>query len=84
MKYDYVAYLEHIQRAVEKILPMIDAKEFANKFPQKNVHISGSHSYKQLYRDIPRSVLEPVIKKYEVDAVMFDYTLDDYYDFNDR
>ena len=60
------------------LLPILDAEDYATEFPEKNVRKEISYKYGDMYRDVRKSVMSPLIKKYKADAEMFGYSFDDY------
>ena len=76
MHYSYIAKLETLDEDLKHILPKYHAEDLRNTFPVENKR--GNTSHKDMYKDIPFEILEPVLKRYEVDAAMFGYTFDDY------
>ena len=76
MNYNYIAKLETLDEDLKHILPMYHADDLRSTFPVANAR--GGKSHKHMYKDIPFEILEPVLKRYEVDAAMFGYEFDDY------
>ena len=61
---------------MKHILPKYHAEDLKETFPVANSR--GDKLHKDMYKDIPFEILEPVLKRFEVDAAMFGYTFDDY------
>ena len=75
--YDYVARQETLDADLNQLLPKFKAIEKKAIFP----HLNNNHqtSYRAMYDDIPLSILQPVLDKYQADADMFGYTFDKYH-----
>ena len=78
IRYDYVAKLETLPTDLDQILPKFQSVKLKKKFPETNVNRGAPTSYKKMYYDIPQSILQPVMDKYQADADMFGYTFDKY------
>ena len=79
VKYDYVAHLETLRDDLKVLLPKLNATTMLNSFPEANVRTRGDTTkYNGMYKDIPPSILDPVLKKFSLDADMFGYSFDDY------
>ena len=78
IRYDYVAKLETFRTDLDQILLKFNPVKLKKKFPKVNVNEEAPKSYKKMYYDIPPSILQPVLDKYQADADMFGYTFDEY------
>ena len=73
-----MAKLETLGTDLDQILPKFKSVKLERKFPEVNVNKGAPKSYKKMYYDIPLSILQPVLDKYQADADMFGYTFDKY------
>ena len=80
IKYDYVTHLETMDSDLDRLQDAYNVTYLKSKFPvsNKNKNKNGQQQYKSFYRDIPMSILQPVLDKYQVDADLFGYSFDEY------
>ena len=72
-----MAKAETIDAHLNNILPKFKAMNLTGVFPGK-LHHGTRKPYREMYYDIPQSILQPVMDKYQADADMFGYTFDKY------
>ena len=78
IEYDYIGHLETIGTDVKQILPHWNALESASKFPAVKLKKTGDNRYAHMYRELPASIVQPILDKYKADADMFGYSFEMY------
>ena len=78
IKYDYVAHLETLDEELDDLQSVYNVTYLKSEFPVSNSNRFGKLQYATFYRDVPMSILQPVLDKYQVDADLFGYSFDDY------
>ena len=70
--------MEEIHKDLGQLEHAYNVTYLKSKFPVSNKNKKGQQQYKSFYRDVPMTILQPVLDKYQVDADLFGYSFDDY------